>query len=303
MANKKSAKEIIMEAVLKTMEEQKRVPWSSGLLNGMFKPRNWNTGRAYHGFNQFWLSMRFDNPESRYEFATFKQIQAAGGKVKKGEHSAPVLFYFWWDKVRKCVKDEESNSDDCILLAKCYNVFEINSQCEGMTSKRIVEERPNVPHAVIEQYIKNFVKNTGLKLETAKMGGSGFYRPGSHLVSVANIKYYESAEMYYKTLFHELIHSTGNAMKRDMGGMFGSHKYSEEEIVAETGSMLLCSILGIEQAPCENDIEYVIGWSQKLKENPNWLFKGISQAEKSVKYFCEKAGIPMTDQKVDEQAA
>ncbi len=291
---KKNAKEIIMERVLEAIKENKRVPWSSGVLNGEFLPYNWKKQRNYHGLNRFWLAMLFGDKEgSRCEFATFNQISEAGGKVKKGEHPTPVLFYYWWDKERKCCKDEESNPDDCMLLSKYYSVYEINTQAEGICSKRVIRERPNIPIEKIEEYVRIFAEKTHLKIEH-KTGGTAYYAPFAHLVSIAELKYYENTEHYYKTLFHELIHSTGKVLKRKGNeDLTQNHNYSEEEIVAESGATLLMNIFGLQEEPTENSVEYLVGWSEKLRDNPNWLFKGISAAEKAVKYFCDTVGIEM----------
>ena len=62
--------------------------------------------------------------------------------------------------------------------------------------------------------------------------------PSSHFVD---------APHYYSTLFHELVHSTGNEsrLKRTFGDRVGDRLYSKEELVAEMGAAFLCAIDGI----------------------------------------------------------
>ncbi len=46
---------------------------------------------------------------------------------------------------------------------------------------------------------------------------------------------------------------------------FGSHEYSQEELVAEMGAAFLCGQCGIEQATLSNSAAYIQGWLKKLK--------------------------------------
>ena len=79
-------------------------------------------------------------------------------------------------------------------------------------------------------------------------------------------------------------------MHRNQNTRFGSHEYSEEEIVAETGAMLLCMEFGIEKTIRNNSIEYLRSWSKYLQDNASWLIDGSRKAEKAVKYFFETVG-------------
>ncbi|MFB5664408.1 ArdC-like ssDNA-binding domain-containing protein, partial [Alteribacillus sp. HJP-4] len=71
----------------------------------------WKTQQAYRGINRMIL------PEG--EYATFKQIQEAGGKVKKGSKSSLVVFWKWLEK-----EDKKSGEIDKIPILRYYRVFE-----------------------------------------------------------------------------------------------------------------------------------------------------------------------------------
>ena len=168
-------------------------------------------------------------------------------------------------------------------------VFDI-SQCEGIKPRREVKTIDHPPMEQVDALMEKFAESTGLKLELTKKSGSGSYSPSEHLVSVAGLRYHKTPNAYYSTVFHELVHSTGKAMGRDMSGIFGNHKYSEEEIVAECGAMLLCMEFGILKESEDNSVEYLRHWGEKLTENPKWLIQGMSKAEKAVQYIFEKMG-------------
>ena len=57
------------------------------------------------------------------EYATFKQIKEAGGKVKKGSKPYIVVFWKWLEK-----GDEESGEVQKIPFLRYYRVFEINNK-------------------------------------------------------------------------------------------------------------------------------------------------------------------------------
>ena len=78
-------------------------PWKPG---ESYRPENLATGRAYAGGNSLYLAVRGDQRgfgDNRW--ATYRQIQSAGGQVRKGECGEKVLFF---DNTRKIpVKDSE----------------------------------------------------------------------------------------------------------------------------------------------------------------------------------------------------
>lgn len=279
-------------------EGNKEVPveWFSGLLNGTrgIAPISGSTLKEYGFSNAFtcilsaWARKArmeregLDAGECSYEYLTFKQITALGGKVKKGEHGVPIVFFTEWDKVQKCRPNAESEREDIVRVMRYYLVFDIATQVEGISPRRVIKTKENTPLVQIDTYVKKFAEETNLKLEIGKVSGAGSYSPSQHTVSVAGLQYYDSPEAYYSTLFHECIHSTAEALGRDISGnFFGNKNYSEEEIVAECGAMILCQRFGIHDIPCKNSLEYLRSWSKKLRENPSWLSN-----------FLEKAGVP-----------
>ena len=79
---------------------------SRGSRGESYRPENLATGRAYAGGNSLYLAVRGDQRgfgDNRW--ATYRQIQSAGGQVRKGECGEKVLFF---DNTRKIpVKDSK----------------------------------------------------------------------------------------------------------------------------------------------------------------------------------------------------
>lgn len=68
---------------------------------------------------------------------------------------------------------------------------------------------------------------------------------------------------------------------------FGSHAYSQEELVAEMGSAFLCGYCGILLCTETNSAAYLRGWLEKLKSDPSMLIKAGSEAQKAFDYIMD----------------
>ena len=289
---KQNAKEKMIDAIVKGINQTQSLPWDCGRLNGNMLPINRVSGNGYHGINRMMLMLFARSlPKADCEFATFRQAQKKGGHVRKGEKGCPVLFFTKWNKTKRCPAETGSDEegDEIVLISKTSFVFD-TSQCEGVEPRREVKSINHPAREEVDRLIQRFATATNLELDIGKKAGSGFYEPATHRVSVAGLEYHKAPEDYYSTIFHELIHSTYKAMGRKTGTSFGSHQYSEEEIVAETGAMLLCLEFGFAKTARDNSIAYLQHWGRKLQENPDWLMKGVRDAEKAAAYFCEQTG-------------
>ena len=119
------------------------------------------------------------------------------------------------------------------------------------------------------------------------------YAPEEDFVNMPSIGQFESAEFYYATFFHELIHSTGHASRlarpevMDFTG-FGSKPYCKEELVAEMGASFLSSITQIDyDSVVQNNASYLAGWLKVLKEDPRFIFKTSAEAQKAVDFILD----------------
>lgn len=192
---------------------------------------NWVSGRPYSGFNAMLLDAG--------EYATFKQIQEAGGHVKKGSKAHIVTFY-------KLFQDEE-DANKKVPYLRYYNVFEINTQCEGLKSKVILTPEDTRQPIEEAEEIVSMYKNAP---PVEHKGGQACYIPGLDLIQLPKRGDFDQLAEYYSTLFHEFVHSTGHKNRLSRSGImnvsfFGSSDYSKEELVAEIGAAMLCSISGI----------------------------------------------------------
>lgn len=270
---KKSVYEIVTDKILEQLAKGVapwKMPWKPGQ-----EAMNWFTGNPYRGINKLLT-------EPGGEYATFKQISDAGGRVKKGEKATIVVF---WNPNFE-IENEEGEKEKIPLLVK-HNVYEINTQCTGLSSKRpVIEESNTVQHNPIleaERLINDFADAPEIVFQSGRAVYNSFF----DRVSVPPLHDYENPEEYYCTLFHELIHSTGHKdrLNRSFGKQFADEKYSKEELVAEFGAAMLCGIAGIEQPIIENSAAYIKSWMKVLKEDSRLIVTAANAAQKAADYI------------------
>ncbi|MCM3089154.1 zincin-like metallopeptidase domain-containing protein [Bhargavaea ginsengi] len=268
---KKSVYEIVTAKIIEQLEKGVvpwRQPWASG------GAVNWKTQKPYRGINTFLLEPG--------EYATFKQIQEAGGKVKKGAESHIVVFWKWLEK-----ENEETGEPEKIPYLRYYRVFEINKQAEGLESRRCESAFDHDPIEEAEEVVKGYLNGPTYSYRS----GRAYYQPARDHINVPPLKDYRDAAGYYSTLFHEMVHSTGHRSRLARPGVtrqeisFGDEVYSKEELVAEMGAAMLCGVAGIENETIENSASYLQSWLRALKEDSRLIVQAAAQAQKAADYI------------------
>lgn len=232
------------------------------------------------------------------EYFTFNQAQKEGFRVRKGAKSKFVVF---WKLL--CVGDDADvplNDDDTqaipgkiIPYLKWYNVFHERDiegfERNGMSDEDLVayDAEKNAEYNEMADNIINGYANTGRGPKLSTLDCIPHYSPRLDVIECPQKAQFSSLSEYYKTVFHELVHSTGAEcrLNRDMSGHFGSHAYSREELVAEIGSAYLASLSALPDQSVKNAVAYIQSWSRVLKDNPRWFVWAASKAEKAVKFI------------------
>ena len=231
------------------------------------------TGKPYSLLNQMLLG----RPG---EYATFKQVQQAGGYVRKGAKAQMVVFWKWIEQ-----EDEETGEKKEIPLLRYYNVFHID-QCEGLKAKHS-KPLPNTANAnqAAERIICDYLKASGVKMEHQE-GDRAFYRPSTDSITLPHMAQFSATAEYYSTAFHELTHSTGHAKRLnrlDSTAYFGSEAYSKEELIAEIGASALVNVAGLETAKSfRNSTAYIQNWLSVLRNDKRFIVSASGKAEKAV---------------------
>jgi len=270
------------------------VPWKCPWK--VSRPKNLVTHREYRGVNVLLLAgTSYSSPN----WATFKQIKAAGGSVNKGEKATPVVYWNWIAPNKntnsKSTQNQKGDNSDTALkqnmvpFLKYYNVFNIE-QTSGIEVQEDQEPKVLCPIDDCERLAGSMANPPSIAFDG---GNKAFYRPSTDSVHLPVLSKFGSAEVYYSTLFHEIVHSTGHQKRLDRTGVknisrFGSDQYSKEELVAEIGSAFLCGHAGIENSTIDNSAAYIDGWLKALDDDKKLVVVAAAQAQRAVDYVCSE---------------
>lgn len=268
--------EIVTERILAELEKGK-IPWEKPWIGGIDCPIKHTTGEPYSILNQILLG-------EPGEYLTLNQCNKEGGRIKKGAKAKLVVFW----KILE--KEDEKSKMQKIPVLRYYNVFHIND-CEGIKPKFERKQHPNGATKAqnAENIVSEYSSRTNLEISHANQL-QAYYMPRKHLVNIPDMDRFKNTEGYYSTLFHELVHSTGNKnllhrFPDDVKqAAFGSESYSREELVAEIGAnMLLHSMEMDTDKSNRNSVAYVQSWLNALKNDKRLIVSAAGHAEKAVK--------------------
>lgn len=270
------------------------VPWRSPILSHRVGyPQNLITRKPYRGVNVFLLAVtrHFMGYDSAY-WATFRQIQQAGGHVRRGERATLVVFYKQHE-----FDDEQTGEKKRVPLLRHFNVFNL-TQCDGITppDPPPAPAKPFVPIEEAARIVEGYKDGPAIE----HRGSRACYTPTTDTISIAEPGRFATPEEYYATLFHELAHSTGHSKRLDRGldknlRPFGSPDYSREELVAEMAAAFLCGQADIHPAVIENQTAYLKAWLGRLREDSKLLITAASAAQRAAEWI-RPCGEPDSDE-------
>lgn len=276
------------------------VPWQQPW--GFCEPaQNHFTGHRYRGINS--LLMLLGDYKTPY-FATIKQINDAGGRVKKGSKSTQVYFH---DCIYKDKNGARLTPDVALPRIKAgdptvkkypfirlFPVF--NMDCvDGCPIKPAMRRNETDNHEIAA--CADFVTalKLGNQLRHAPIDEAFFHKKDDY-VQMPPLDVFRSSELYYGVLFHELAHWTGHADRLNRKTLteslkFGDTNYSLEELTAELGSTFLCNTFGIDTPDTlQNQAAYIANWLGVLKKNSRFIWDAASDAQAAFTYLIDRAG-------------
>jgi len=302
---KQTSYEVITNKIIEKMQ-QGIIPWvkpwhaDAWKCDGktlMFPCFSHSNGKRYNLMNHMLLDY------TAGEYATFQQIKAEGGKVKKGEKGQIITGWIVETHERKdengdtIYNDNGKPSTYTTFALRYYTVFNVLTQCEGITPKHdwTKDEAPENSHDAIENaenIIERYINSADApKFKVVKGSDEAYYSPAQDLVVVPDKSQFDLIEGYYGTTFHELTHSTLKSTRCDRKNenkkaAFGSKEYSREELVAEMGSAFLSNYAGLDTSKTfDNSVAYLQSWIKKLQNDPKMIVQASSQAEKAAEYI------------------
>lgn len=257
-------------------------------------PCNLATGKEYRGINVFLLWIAgMSSCRTRPLWLTFKQAQALGGQVRRGEKGTAVIFFNFLE-----TEDAKApNGVKRVAYLKTYTVFNVE-QVDGLpedtaaaapVAVAVAEAEPGAPspeRVACEEIVQHYLRGAGAP-RVAEMDVTPHYTPRTDAIVTPGMASYETPEAYFATLFHEAAHSTGHASRLARPGIAdigqgGKKAYAAEEMVAELAAALLCAHAGIAPKTEEMSAAYIGGWLETVKEDKGFFLKAAGAAQKAV---------------------
>ncbi len=278
----------VTDQILKDLERGVRPwmkPWTVANAEGRISRPLRHNGTPYRGMNVLLLwGQAIDRGFQSPQWMTYKQAQALGGQVRKGETGSLVVYA---DRVTKTDVDVDGQEVEReIAFMKGYTVFNAE-QIDGLQA--LQAPSPASPLELI-QTAEEFFARTGAVVH--HRGNRAFYASLQDFVQLPAPEAFRDAVSYAAIKAHEFIHWTGHPSRnaRAFGKRFGDQAYAFEELVAELGAAFLCADLGITPEVREDHASYLQSWLQVLEGDKRAIFSAAAQAQKAVDYLLALQG-------------
>lgn len=308
-ADRRNAVDAIRDKVLNLLEEGNLPPWAKPWNSALQAPRSFSTGSAYRGWNMVYFL--FEMLERGYEHPFFiSQGDAKRLGINVDYRSDAWLWGMYYGSRTTTKRNEQTGEEEenTYFFPKAFKVIPYDAVPE--------DQRPELPFDYVSPFGKDFTPDEAaqelvdayfnkeinpLAPSLTYGGNRAYYVPKDHAIRMPNEKRFDgNTAGYYKTFFHEMIHSTGhNSILVRFGtknekSHASDHLYSFEELVAEMGAMMLIAHLGLSfEDTTVNSAAYIAGWAKSLKDpnHKDWITKAATQAAKAVDKILELVGL------------
>ena len=242
---------------------------------------------AYRGVNilSLWISALERGYDSG-EWATLRQWNEKGARVRKGETASPIVFY---REITVAGEAAETSAEvqgelERVRFARGYWVFAAE-QVDGYHAKALP---PNPIDRIVDA--ERYFAATGASIVVG--GSQACYRRSSDTIHMPDeARFLDTdgrtrTEAWYAVLGHEATHWSGapHRLNREFGKRFGDNAYCFEEACAEIGAAFLCARLGIAIEPHPDHARYIQHWLKVMQADPRAIF-AAAKAQEAVAYL------------------
>ena len=276
MSKNENIYDIVTDRIIAAMEAG-IVPWQKPWrADATTTPTSLASGKPYRGINSLILGLV--QMTEGYETAlwgTYKQAQALGGNVRKGEKGTPVVL---WKPVEK-VNDE--GEKETFMLMRYFTVFNIAQMDNIEVPAKFTITRE--PVDVLDGVALALAYDGGPTVRHMRQDRA-YYNRADDRITLPMLDQFHSPQAYAETALHEVIHSTGHKSRLDRfadSQSFGCEAYASEELVAEIGAAMLAEQMGIE-VEYEQTAAYVDSWLKVLKDDRKMIVHAAQRAQKAV---------------------
>jgi antirestriction protein ArdC len=267
-------------------------PWRKGWAANV-APFNASSGKPYRGVNQL-ITLMQGRQDPRW--VTFKQAQAMGLSVRKGEKGTRIIKLVEVERGEDGLPPDDgevvASDQRRRLVMKAYSVFTAE-QVEGFAPLP-VRDCTIEPADAVMAIAEGLKQKEGGSLSIRFVGSQPAYSPRTDEVRIPPLAQHISADEFHGSLLHECVHATGHPKRLarlHMDAKFGSAEYAREELVAEIGTCmaLLAVNLPPSKSSLENHAAYIESWLKLLRGDKAEIFRAAALAQKAADYLCEQA--------------
>ena len=287
------------DSVIRALEKG-TAPWQKPWQPGeRVLPHNFSTGRDYRGGNAVYLAMQaLERGYTDPRWGGYRQIEQAGGHVRKGEKGTPIMYVEFDRRVQ--VRDERGQP---VLdgegrptytrekrerpLVKVQHVFNVE-QTEGLKLRLLDRAAPAWEG---HQRAEAVMRNSGVRIDHVA-GDRAYYNQKDDRVVLPERSQFPSQDSYTHTALHELGHATGHEKRLNRPtlvnhGGFGSETYAREELRAEISAMMAGEKLGVGHEP-RHGTAYVASWVKALENDPREIRAACVDAQRMSDWLVER---------------
>jgi putative DNA primase/helicase len=282
--DKKPFHERVAEKLIEQLE-QGTAPWQRPWEGGQpssFMPVNPTTGKRYKGINAMFLMAQ---GYSDQRWLTYKQAEAAGAQVRKGERGTSVQYWKFHEEV---IRRDDAGQPvlDATGQPATYS-FELERPrvfFATVFNGEQIDGLPELQRTAVQwdplERAEHILRASGAAISHSSQPRA-YYQASSDRIHLPEKALFSAPSGYYATALHELGHWTGHnsRLDRDLSHPFGSEGYAKEELRAEIASMILGDELGIGHDVTQH-AAYVASWIKVLKDDPLEIFRASADAEK-----------------------
>jgi antirestriction protein ArdC len=278
----------ITDSIVTSLEKGVRTwtkPWSGDHAAGRITRPLRGNGVPYRGINVIMLwGEAMEKGYAASHWLTFKQAQALGATVRKGERGSLVVYASTFSRTEADEATGEEHERDIPFL-KGYTVFNAE-QIDGLPAQYLAPAAPRLDPIERIAHAEAFFAATGAAISHG--GNQAYYRISADDVQMPFFETFRDPESYYATLAHELTHWTRHPSRldRDFGRKrFGDEGYAMEELVAELGAAFTCADLDLTPEPRPDHAAYIGHWLTVLKNDKRAIFTAASHAQRAADFL------------------
>lgn len=264
-----------------------RMPWHHDGA-AVTRPENIASSRRYRGVNvvALWIAAQAFGYSSGI-WGTYRQWQAIGAQVRKGERGTTVVL---WKQATSRADDDQDDGDQRPgrMFARAFTVFNL-AQVDGYepAPATILPERERIVHA--EAFV------AALGIPTVEGDYDAHYRIDLDRIFMPRFSAFRDAAAYIGTRIHECAHASGakHRLDRNFEDRFKRDWLPIEEACAELTASFVLADLGIAHHPRPDHAAYVASWLKALKDDTRAIFTAASKAQAAADWMWAQQ--PRTD--------